>query len=240
MFFSSRFLMFFSYPSKQGSSIRACPLAQTKSLIPHLQKVHPTNLSQVPVGSTFIFFIINPNHQGWQSSFTGTQPHSVFMDYLSMFALYCKSRVEWLPQKSYDPQSRKYLLSSPSQRKFVNSTLDLGGSLLEKLPKWTQHQDWLPILRIVLHRKADHVSESLYHHAYTTTLQSMKTMLGITSRILGLPTWLLSAPSPSPCAFPPVLFHSMEFRKFCFLALEALFYLNLPLIQFLLILHNSA
>lgn len=135
-----------------------------------------------------------------------------------MFALYCKSRVEWLPQKSYDPQSRKYLLSSPSQRKFVNSTLDLGGSLLENClnepstKTGSQFSGSCSTGKLIMFLKA-----------YTTTLQSMKTMLGITSRILGLPTWLLSAPSPHLAPFHPCSFIPWNSENFASFALEALF-----------------
>ena len=66
------------------------------------------------------------------------------------------------------------------------------------------------------------------------TLQSTKTMLGITSCILGLPTWPLTL-----CLSTRALsFHGIQ-KILPPLPWRLFFYLNLPLIQFLLILHNS-
>lgn len=140
-----------------------------------------------------------------------------------MFVLYCKSRVEWLPQKSYGPRSRKYSLSGPSQRKFVNSTLNLGGSLLENRLNEPSTKTGSLFSGSCSTGKLIIFSGILYHHAYTTTLQSMKTMLGITSRILGLPTWPLSAPSPHLVPFYPCSFIPWNSENFASFALEALF-----------------
>ena len=85
-----------------------------------------------------------------------------------------------------------------------------------KPPKWTEHQDWLSILRLVLHRKADHFSESLYHHAWNPSEHEDHAW---DNKPHPWPAYL----APSPCAFPPMLFHSMEFRKFCFLCLGGSF-----------------
>ena len=61
------------------------------------QKSHPSSpksTSHQSFSSTCRLYLhLLSTTRGWQPSFTGTQPHSAFMDYLSIFVLYCKSRV---------------------------------------------------------------------------------------------------------------------------------------------------
>lgn len=95
----------------------------------------------------------------------------------------------------------------------------------------------------------------MFLKAYTTmrgTLQSMKTLLGITSHILGLPTppphlYLSTLAPQSQWRQPPLgspihrvlAFHGIQ-KILLPLPWRLFFYLNLPLIQFLLTLRDSA